>query len=637
MSRLTDSLLGLSEGPARAPNTYSVGRYLAILVVILIGLVYSLPNLYPPDYALQIRAEAADVQMTQEIVDKATQALGHAGIHIKGTHMDPRSAVLRLDSNEDQLRGSEIVQAALHGDNATASQFVVALNLASTTPQWLQSLGAHPMSYGLDLSGGVHFLLEVDMEKAIGDRMKSEEDNIRRILRDARLRYVPANDMVSGTKVTVAFYEAPVRDQAQEAISKEYRDFQILPRDVDGKPALLMTMKETKIREIETYAIQQNLQSLRNRVNELGVSEPLVQSLGKTRIVVDLPGVQDSADAKRILNKFANLEFRLVAKQDARPSETETYPYEGRSIIVERRNIVTGDRVTNAVQDYDPQNNLPQVSITLDGAGGDRMHDATKDNVGNQMAILYKELKPRSRIVVEDGKEVVQNFSVEEKRLINVATIRSALGYRFRITGVGLGEARDLALLLRAGALAAPMYIVEERTVGASLGEDNIRAGLHAAVGGYILVLLCMVIYYKAFGMIANIALAINVILLVALMSVLGATLTMPGIAGIVLTMGMAVDANVLIFSRVREEAAERPPQAAITAGFDRAYTTIVDSNITHLLVAVILLAFGSGPIKGFAVVLTLGIITSMFTAITVTRAMVNLMYGGRSLTKLRV
>ena len=564
-----------------------MGRYIAILVVILIGLVYSLPNLYPPDYALQIRAEAADAQMTQEIVDKATQALQHAGIHIRGTHMDARNAVLRLDSNEDQLRGSELVQAALHSDGTTASQFVVALNLASTTPQWLQALGAHPMSYGLDLSGGVHFLLEVDMEKAIGDRMKSEEDNIRRILRDARLRYVPSNAMVVGTKVTVAFYDAAVRDQAQQAIEKEYRDFLILPRDVDGKPALLMTMKDTKINEIETYAVQQNLQSLRNRVNELGVSEPLVQSLGKTRIVVDLPGVQDSADAKRILNKFANLDFRLVAKPDARPSETESYPYEGtRTVVVERRNIVTGDRVTNAVQDYDPQDNLPQVSITLDGAGGDRMHDATKDNVGNQMAILYKELKPRSRIVMVDGKEVVENYSVEEKRLINVATIRSALGYRFRITGVGLGEARDLALLLRSGALAAPMYIVEERTVGASLGEDNIRAGLHAAIGGYILVLLCMVIYYKAFGVIANIALAINVILLVALMSVLGATLTMPGIAGIVLTMGMAVDANVLIFSRVREEAAERPPQAAITAGFDRAYTTIVDSNLTHLLVA---------------------------------------------------
>ena len=310
-----------------------------------------------------------------------------------------------------------------------------------------------------------------------------------------------------------------------------------------------MTMKEAKITEIESYAVQQNLQSLRNRVNELGVSEPLVQSLGRTRIVVDLPGVQDSADAKRILNKFANLDFRLVAKSDARPSETESYPYEGgRTIVVERRNIVTGDRVTNAVQDYDPQDNLPQVSITLDGAGGDRMHDATKDNVGNQMAILYKELKPRTRTVLVDGKEVVENYSVEEKKLISVATIRSALGYRFRITGVGLGEARDLALLLRSGALAAPMYIVEERTVGASLGEDNIRAGLHAAVGGYILVLLCMVIYYKGFGMIANIALAVNVILLVALMSVLGATLTMPGIAGIVLTMGMAVDANVLDF-----------------------------------------------------------------------------------------
>jgi preprotein translocase subunit SecD len=426
-----------------------------------------------------------------------------------------------------------------------------------------------------------------------------------------------------------------VRDAALQELTKEYRDFQILARDVDAKPGLWLTLKQTKIDEIETYAIQQNLQSLRNRVNELGVSEPLVQSLGKTRIVVDLHGVQDSADAKRILNKFANLEFRLVAKPDARPSETESYPYESRTIVVERRNIVTGDRVTDAVQDYDPQNNMPQVSITLDGVGGDRMHDATKDNVGNQMAILYKELKPRTRTVVEDGKTVTQNFSVEEKRLINVATVRSALGYRFRITGVGLGEARDLALLLRAGALAAPMYIVEERTVGASLGEDNIRAGLRAAIGGYVLVLLTMVFYYKAFGVIANIALAINVILLVALMSVLGATLTMPGIAGIVLTMGMAVDANVLIFSRVREEAEERSPQAAITAGFDRAFTTIVDSNLTHLLVALVLLGFGTGPIKGFAVVLTLGIVTSMFTAITVTRAMVNLAFGGRNLKRL--
>jgi preprotein translocase subunit SecD len=638
MSRLTDTLLGLSAGPTRAPNTYSLGQYLGILFVIVLGAIYAAPNLFPPDYALQIRAEAADAKMTPDIVDKATKALEAANIRIKGTHVDAKNALLRLYANDDQLRGSEVVQKALQNGDGSASQYVVALNLASSTPAWMQALGGKPMSYGLDLSGGVHFLLEVDMPKAINDRMKSEEDNIRKILRDGRLRYVPSNDMVDGTKVNIAFYDEATRDQAKQAIEQQYRDFQILQRDLGGKPALLMTMKDVKIKEIETYAISQNLQSLRNRVNELGVSEPLVQSLGRSRIVVDLPGVQDSAEAKRILNKFANLEFRLVAKQDARPSETESYPYEGRNVVVERRNIVTGDRVTNATQDFDPQNNLPQVSITLDGTGGERMNDATKGNVGNQMAILYKELKPRSRTVVgEDGKETVENFSVEEKRLINVATIRSALGYRFRITGVGLGEARDLALLLKAGALAAPMYIVEERTVGASLGEDNIRAGLHAALGGYVLVLLCMVIYYKAFGMIANIALAVNVILLVALMSVLGATLTMPGIAGIVLTMGMAVDANVLIFSRVREEARDRPPQAAITAGFDRAFTTIVDSNITHLLVALVLLAFGTGPIKGFAVVLTLGIITSMFTAITVTRAMVNLAFGNRNLKKLYV
>ncbi len=635
MSGLIDRMIGLSEGPTRAPNTYSVGRYIAIVFVIALGAMYALPNLYPPDFALQIRAEAADATMSQDIVNRAAQALEHGGIRVKGIHVGARDAVLRVFSNDDQLHGSALVQAALQSDPTTASRFVVALNLAPTTPKWLQALGAKPMSYGLDLSGGVHFLLEVDMKKAIGDRMTSEEDNIRRILREARLRYVPTKDMVSGTQITIAFNEATVRDEAQQALQKEYGDFQILARDVDGKPGLLMTMKPAKVNEIESYAIQQNLQSLRNRVNELGVSEPLVQSLGKTRIVVDLPGVQDSADAKRILNKFANLEFRLVAKPDERPSETESYPYEGRTVVVERQNIVTGDHVTNAVQDYDPQNNLPQVSITLDGVGGERMSDATKNNVGNQMAILYKELKPRTRTVVKDGKDVVEHYSVEEKRLINVATIQSALGYRFRITGVGLGEARDLALLLRAGALAAPMYIVEERTVGASLGEDNIRDGIRAAIGGYALVLITMVVLYKVFGLLANVALGINVVLLVGLMSVLGATLTMPGIAGIVLTMGMAVDANVLIFCRIREELRERPPQAAIQAGFDRAFVTIFDSNLTTLFIAIILLAFGTGPVKGFAVTLALGLVTSMFTAITVTRALVNLSYGGRQLKSL--
>jgi len=637
MSRLTDSLLGLSSGPARGINTYPMWRYLLIALVIAVGAIYAAPNLFPPDYALQIRAEASDATLTPDVIQRATAALTAAGIPVHGTDVEPRSALLRVDSNEDQLRGRDVVQAALQEQGATESRFVVALNLASTTPHWLQELGGKPMSYGLDLSGGVHFLLEVDMAKAIGDRMVNEEENVRRILREARLRYVPAANMVDGTRISLAFYDAAVRDEADKLIRKEYRDFQIQERDVDGHPGMWLTLTEAKVRDIQSYAVQQNLQSLRNRVNALGVSEPLVQSLGRSRIVVDLPGVQDSADAKRILNKFANLDFRIVAKQNERPSETESYPYEGRTVVVERRNIVTGDRVTDAKQDYDPENNLPQVSITLDSAGGQRMHDATKDNVGNQMAILYKELKPHSRVVVEDGREVVQNFSVEEKRLISVATIRSALGYRFRITGVGLHEARDLALLLRSGALAAPMYIVEERTVGASLGDENIKAGVRAAVIGYVLVLLSMVVAYKVMGMLANIALAINVVLLIALMSVLGATLTMPGIAGIVLTMGMAVDANVLIYSRIREESRDRPPQAAIHAGFDRAFLTIFDSNMTTLAIGLILLILGTGPVKGFAVTLSLGIVTSMFTAITVTRALVNLIYGGRELKRISI
>jgi preprotein translocase subunit SecD len=467
--------------------------------------------------------------------------------------------------------------------------------------------------------------------------MANEEDNLRRILRENRVRYVPSRDWVDGTRIDIAFYDEAVRDKARTVIEAEYDEFLILVRDVDSRPGLWLTLTEARVREIEEYAVSQNLQSLRNRVNELGVSEPLVQSLGRSRIVVDLPGVQDSADAKRILNKFANLDFRLVARPDARPSETETYPYEGREVVLERRNIVTGDRVTNAIQEYDPDTGTPQVSINLDGVGGDRMHDATKDNVGNDMAILFKELRPRTRIVVEDGVEVVKNFSIEEKRLISVATIRSALGYRFRITGLELGEARDLALLLRAGALAAPMYIVEERTVGASLGAENIEQGMRSIAIGFALVLIFMVVYYKGFGLAANIALTMNLVLLVAVMSVLGATLSLPGIAGIVLTVGMAVDANVLIFSRIKEELAERPPQAAIESGFDRAFLTILDANVTTFFVAIILLAIGTGPVKGFAVTLSIGIVTSMFTAILGTRALVNLVYGGRSLEKLTI
>ncbi|TDJ43192.1 MAG: protein translocase subunit SecD [Gammaproteobacteria bacterium] len=622
----------MSSGPARAPNSYPMWRYLMILGIVTLGVIYALPNLFQPDYALQIRSDSADEAMTPMVLSTATAALTEAGIAIRATETNERNLIIRVNSDVDQLRGREVVQTALA---ATGEDYVVALNLASTTPAWLQAFGAKPMSYGLDLSGGVHFLLEVDMDKAIADRMATEEDNLRRILRENRLRYVPSRDWVDGKRIDIAFYDEAVRDEARTVIEQEYDEFRILARDVDGRPGLWLTLTELRVREIEKYAVSQNLQSLRNRVDELGVSEPLVQSLGRSRIVVDLPGVQDSADAKRILNKFANLEFRLVARPDARPSETEIFPYEGRDIVLERRNIVTGDRVTNALQEYDPDTGTPQVSINLDGVGGDRMHDVTRDNVGNDMAILFKELRPRTRIVIEDGVEVVKHFSVEEKRLINVATIRSALGYRFRITGLGLGEARDLALLLRAGALAAPMYIVEERTVGASLGAENIDQGMRSIVIGFSLVLVFMMVYYKGFGLAANVALTVNLVLLIAVMSVLGATLTLPGIAGIVLTVGMAVDANVLIFSRIKEELAERSPQAAIEAGFDRAFLTILDANVTTFFVAIILLAIGTGPVKGFAITLAIGIVTSMFTAILGTRAIVNLVYGGRSLKKL--
>jgi preprotein translocase subunit SecD len=632
MSSMAERMLGMSGGPARAPNSYPLWRYLMILGIVTLGVIYALPNLFQPDYALQIRSDSPDAAMTPMVLSTATAALAEAGIAIRATEIDERNLIIRVNNDVDQLRGREVVQTALA---ATGDAYVVALNLASTTPAWLQAFGAQPMSYGLDLSGGVHFLLEVDMDKAVADRMATEEDNLRRILRENRLRYVPSRDWVRGRRIDIAFYDEAIREQARTVIEAEYDEFLILERDVDNRPGLWLTLTELRVREIEDYAVSQNLQSLRNRVNELGVSEPLVQSLGRSRIVVDLPGVQDSADAKRILNKFANLEFRLVARPDARPSETETYPYEGREVVLERRNIVTGDRVTNATQEYDPDTGTPQVSINLDGVGGDRMHDATRDNVGNDMAILFKELRPRTRTVIEDGVEVVKHFSIEEKRLINVATIRSALGYRFRITGLGLGEARDLALLLRAGALAAPMYIVEERTVGASLGAENIEQGMRSIVIGFGLVLVFMVVYYKGFGLAANVALTMNLVLLIAVMSVLGATLTLPGIAGIVLTVGMAVDANVLIFSRIKEELAERSPQAAIESGFDRAFLTILDANVTTFFVAIILLAIGTGPVKGFAITLAIGIVTSMFTAILGTRALVNLVYGGRSLKKL--
>jgi preprotein translocase subunit SecD len=629
-----ESLFGMSKSSNRAPNTHSLGRYLLIGFLVVIGGIYASPNLYQPDPALQIKGTNEANLLNQSVVDRAVAALRAQGISVLGSELDDSAALIRVDTDENQLRGRELVAAALNP--GSDGRYVVALNRASTTPQWLRDLGGKPMSLGLDLSGGVHFLLQVDMEKFLADRMGNYAEAIRDLLVSERIRYV-GREWVDGGQLNIGFQSEDARDQAEQLIAGTFDDFQVLDRSIDGHPGLRLNLLEAKIRELEDLAITQNLQSLRNRVNELGVSEPLVQRLGRSRIILDLPGVQDSARAKEIINKFANLEFRLVALPNVRPSQTETHEYEGSPVVLESRNIVTGDQVTNALQEYDPDSGMPQVSITLDNDGGRRMNEITKDHIGDSMAILFKELKVRSRKVIEDGEEVLKPYTVEEKRLINVATIQGALGFRFRITGVGLAEARDLALLLRAGALAAPMYIVEERTVGASLGEENIDKGSQSILIGFALVLIFMLVYYKWFGFAANVALTVNLVLMVAIMSVLGATLTLPGIAGIVLTVGMAVDANVLIFARIREESKDSSPQHAITAGFDRALLTILDANITTFFVAIILFSVGSGPVKGFAVTLAVGIVTSMFTAIIGTRALVNLMYGGRTLDRLAI
>jgi preprotein translocase subunit SecD len=629
-----ERLLGLSRETGRAPNTNTLGRSLFLIIVMVIACTYAAPNLFQPDPALQIRGVTEQNPVDQSTIDRALEALRAAQIPVRGSEFDGATGLIRVDTDENQLRGRDVVSAALN--LGVDRVYVVALNRASNTPQWLQNIGGRPLNLGLDLSGGVHFLLEVDMEKFISDRMERTEEAVRDLLVKERIRYV-GRDWVRGRQLLIGFQSEEARDQARTLITRELDGFDVAPRAVDGRPGLQISMTDARVSELEDFAISQNLTSLRNRVNELGVSEPLVQRLGRSRIVLDLPGIQDSARAKEIINKFANLEFRLVASGTVRPAQTETYDYQGTTVILDRASIATGDQVINAVQDFDPETGQPQVSITLDSDGGRRMHDVTRVNVGNSMGIIFKELLVRERTVVEDGQTRVVPFTVEDKRVINVATIQSALGYRFRITGLGLQEARDLALLLRAGALAAPMYIAEERTVGASLGEENIRKGQLSVAVGFVLVLIFMLVYYRWFGLAANIALTSNLILIVAIMSLLGATLTLPGIAGIVLTVGMAVDANVLIFSRIREELRTNPPQRAITVGFERAFGTILDANITTFFVAIILFSLGSGPVKGFAVTLAVGIVTSMFSAILITRALVNAMYGGRKLETLRV
>ena len=634
-----------APGGQRPPNTFSIWRYLFVAFIVALGALYALPNLYPPDYALQIRPDNPDQIVDEALLERISTVLTDNDIEVLGTEIANGSAIARLTDNPSQLTGRRLLRAELspNADATGQEDYIVALNRAPTTPQWLRDIGGKPISLGLDLSGGVHFLLQVDMETFLEKRGNITAETLSDLFYDNKLRPQISNrrsPWARGTTIEIPFRSAAQRDDALVLVRdpNNLQGYTIESREVKGYPGIRLLATDEYRRGLEDYAIDQNLQSLRNRVNELGVSEPLVQRLGRSRIVLDLPGIQDSAEAKKIINKFANLEFRLVATSDVRPSETEKFEYEGREVALRRENIVTGDQVIDSRQDYDPDSGLPQVSINLDADGGKKMFDATKDNIGNQMAVLFLESKTRQVKSMVDGEEVTTLKTTETKRLINVATIQAALPYNFRITGLdSLGEARELALLLRAGALAAPMYIVEERTVGAQLGDDNIKRGFQSLAVGLGLVALFMMAYYKLFGIAAVFALSANLILIVAIMSLLGATLTLPGIAGIVLTIGMAVDANVLIFSRIREELRDRSPQAAIQAGFDRAFVTIFDANLTTFFVAIILFTIGSGPVRGFAVTLAIGIVTSMFTAIMGTRALVNLMYGGRRLTSLSI
>lgn len=615
-------------------NRYPLWKNLLILFVLVFGGLYAAPNIYPDDYAIQLTGSRDVFQVDQPLIDKVTAALERQNVAIKSTELENKHGLIRFADGEAQLKAKDIISRVVGDD------YVVALNLAPTTPDWLTSIGAGPMKLGLDLRGGVHFLLEVDLPKAVSQKLENYASEIKGRLREERLRYRKLETLENGA-LAVKFANAEVRDTAVDLLRKEFQEFLVSADERDGSFFAVINLTEQAVRDIETYAIKQNLTTLRNRVNELGVAEPLVQRQGRNRIVVQLPGIQDTAAAKRIIGKTATLEFRLEAKPGASSARTEVYEFRselGRKATLEKDIIIKGDNVANAQASFD-ENGQPQVNITLDSKGGELMARTTKNAVQRRMAVLFVEDKERTVYKTVEGEQVAEKIRYQEKGIISLATIQSVLGNQFRITGLdGAGESSELALLLRAGALAAPIYFVEERTVGPSLGAQNIEMGVTSVQIGLGLVLVFMILYYRVFGVLANIALSLNLMMLIAVMSMLSATLTLPGIAGIVLTVGMAVDANVLIFSRIKEELKNGlPPQSAINAGFGRAFTTIFDANITTLLAAVILFAMGTGPVKGFAVTLSVGILTSMFTAILVTRALVNLAYGGRQISKLSI
>ena len=616
-------------------NRNPMWKNVLVIAVIFLGGFFAMPNLYDKDAAVQVSAGRYG-KVDLALMSKVELALKAQSVAYIGAELQGDRLLVRLADSTTQLKAKKILDETIKGD------YTIALNLASTTPSWLSGMGAEAMNLGLDLRGGVHFLMDVDMDAAIKKALEGLASEFRGLLRDEKIRY--KRIQTEADQVIIGFRNSEHRDMALAKISSEYKDLVVEAQNMGTTPSLVIRLTEVTIRETKTTALQQNIITLRNRINELGVAEPTVQQQGDSRIVVQLPGVQDTAQAKKILGGTATLEFRLVdfehdvkdAVKGRVPATSKIYYHrDGRPYLLQKRVMLTGDHIINSGSTLDSETGTPTVSVTLDGKGARIFSKVTGDNIGNPMAVVLIESKTEVRKV--GGK--LTKVKRTDAKIISVATIRDQLSKKFQITGLDSGaEASELALLLRAGALAAPIEIVEERTVGPSLGQDNIDKGFQSVMIGFAFVLVFMVIWYRVFGAVANIALTANLILIVALLSLLQATLTLPGIAGIVLTVGMAVDANVLIFERIREELRlGNSPQASIDVGYSKAFSTIADANITTLIAAVVLFGFGTGSIKGFAVTLSLGILTSMFTAIMGTRAVVNSLYGGKHRPKLSI
>ena len=637
-------------------NHYPLWKYILIIMIIVISAFYALPNLYGEDPALQVAASSRNVKITDQTLAQLSAQFEKEGIHYRNAKMSDTGLLFRFNSEEDQLKAKKVAETALGDD------YAVALNLAPATPQWLLDMNAQPMYLGLDLRGGVYFLMQVDMDAAIIKSVNTYVSDSRTILRKAKVRYLGSKRV--DNDVVIRFKNVPLRDKGFDVLRREMRDLTFTEKE-EGKSYILRgRLSKAKLKELKMFALKQNITTLRKRIDEKfhGLVEPIIQQQGDDRIVIQLPGIQDTAGAKDILGATATLEYRAVDEEHTVeealsgrvPAGSKIYytreRKEGRRIIpavpvlLKKRVIVTGEHVTNAQAGIDPDTGGAKVNVSLDGYGGKRMGAFTKDNVGKRMAVVYLETKQETvrdkdgNIVRDEhGKPVLKRHTTEE--VISNAVIRGHFSNRFETTGLdSVQEANDLSLLLRAGALAAPVYIIEDRTIGPSMGQDNIDKGFLSVIIGFIAVLVFMVIWYRKFGIIANLALGLNLVIIVAVLSLLQATLTLPGIAGIVLTVGMAVDANVLIFERIREELRNgNSPQNSIHAGYEKALMTIADSNITTLIAAFVLFVVGTGPIKGFAVTLSIGIVTSMFTAIMVTRAVVNYLYGGKRIKEISI